>query len=120
MVFYLRRATDFNRLRRELDHRHLAPPVAVTCLACTGECYAAPGYTVALYQNKPLPYPFQVVVQQRPLATRATPPASSMPTGAARVPYPVLARNENREGPAIAAGPSLFSLTRSALNQWSH
>jgi hypothetical protein len=61
VVLYLSKPAVFHSLRRELTRKKLAPEV-VTCLNCAGERFNTPTYTVALYQNKPQPYPYIVVV----------------------------------------------------------
>lgn len=78
VVLHLRKPALLHSLRRELVRQKLAPE-AVTCLNCAGERFATSTYSVALYQDKPGPYPYIVVVHpnEKTAPKPATPTSSS-------------------------------------------
>lgn len=79
VVVRLRRSTLYSQVHREAERAHLAAEV-VTCLGCQGERFAAPAYTLALYQGKPEPYPFVLVIHPLPPSTPAQHPQNSLST----------------------------------------
>jgi hypothetical protein len=77
VILYLSKPAALHSLRRELVHQKLNPQV-VTCFKCEGERFTTATFSIALYQNKPEPYPYIVVVHRLELPTPSKPVTSTV------------------------------------------
>jgi hypothetical protein len=68
VVLHLSKPATLHSLRRELIRQKLNPQ-AVTCFKCSGERFTTATFSIALYQEKPEPYPYIVVIHRLETAT---------------------------------------------------